>query len=615
LSHSDLPGADSVIPFEAASESTAADTETGITNSSPARRTEPGADNVVKEIISASSRETDKNYFRNLIAEETRAFTLEEKLVTFYAIKRASTFTVEQLNDLFAQHASTVAEEDLLSIGYGSPFKAIAHVAKKAAHSVAKVAKTVGKGVVKAAKAVGKVAMAGAKWVGSTIKTGLGVLAGFILGPVVAECRRAAKKGAAKKLAILKKKGAAACMAICASAAMAATDITKPGRWKQVPGKSITCTTAEFKGDLGVSPDANGCLKFLAPIDVNYAVYRGKHCFACMIHGGIKKGRWKAAKGDVSLIPVLQKAKPAAKLPAKPAALAAAAGAAATTAANAAAPPPGVGVQSPDRRNITDVIAAAPLEVLEDVGAKPAAKASAKPPATPAALTAAAAAITPPLGYVCGSSSKTAAGSGWANPSCEPKKAGANVDTYAATCNANPKCKAFNIDTKSKNTPCWFASATGTPTGTLTAGRWHQCKKSAEKAAPKKLVGKKVTQALGAGCTIACQAAIKSITKQIGAKGLCPSGLARFICAKLGLGSYVNNCPGLPKQSKKPKCQKGWWKNKKDVCLQRCPSNKQGRNAKGRCICGKGGDNQNCGKDEPKCVTNECIKHPKNKRL
>ena len=51
---------------------------------------------------------------------------------------------------------------------------------------------------------------------------------------------------------------------------------------------------------------------------------------------------------------------------------------------------------------------------------------------------------------------------------------------------------------------------------------------------------------------------------------------------------------------------KGWWNPTTGACYQTCPSNSQQRNEKRRCICGKGGHNQNCTAGTT-CKNNECV--------
>lgn len=79
----------------------------------------------------------------------------------------------------------------------------------------------------------------------------------------------------------------------------------------------------------------------------------------------------------------------------------------------------------------------------------------------------------PPPGYQCGSANRLV--TGWTGSTCVKAAAGATMATYAKTCNANPKCLGFNIDTKNKNIPCWFKTTKGAPPAGL-AVRWLFCK-------------------------------------------------------------------------------------------------------------------------------------------
>ena len=73
------------------------------------------------------------------------------------------------------------------------------------------------------------------------------------------------------------------------------------GTWATLPGKALTCSSAEFKGSLGTKASAADCLAALqARTDADYGVWRGdpgsnKGCYACDCSDRGDPSTWKYA--------------------------------------------------------------------------------------------------------------------------------------------------------------------------------------------------------------------------------------------------------------------------------------------------------------------------------
>lgn len=83
---------------------------------------------------------------------------------------------------------------------------------------------------------------------------------------------------------------------------------------------------------------------------------------------------------------------------------------------------------------------------------------------------------------------ETPEGVSWASRTtwelCDPLPAatgasGSSVSAYASTCDGNPYCMGFSIDTGNSNTPTWFMTATTSPRGDDSA-RYHLCRKASD---------------------------------------------------------------------------------------------------------------------------------------